>query len=95
MTLGTSAASLVTRTASLHAAGVIGAALVVSAWAGAAGSPAWGLTIVLASAAVSAFALGWIPLGADCRRSAVTVLFIGELAVLSGTGAAAPPFLAG
>lgn len=96
MTLGTSAASLVTRTASLHAAGVIGAALVVSAWAGAAGSPEWGLTIVLATAVVSTVALGWIPLGGRTAAvAAVTVLFIGELAVLSGTGADAPaPFLA-
>jgi Predicted membrane protein (DUF2339) len=96
MTLGTSAASLVTRTPSLHAAGVIGAALVVFTWAGAAGSPVWGLTIVLAAAVVSAFALAWIPLGGRTAAiAAATVLFLGELAVLSGTGAAAPaPFLA-
>ena len=96
MTLGTSAASLVTRTASLHAAGVIGAALVVFTWAGAAGSPAWGLTIVVAAAAVSLFALAWIALdGRTSAMAAAVVLFLGDLAVLSGTETNAPaPFLA-
>jgi Predicted membrane protein (DUF2339) len=96
MTLATSATSLVTRTETLHAAGVIAAALVVFTWAGVAGSPAWGLTIVLASAAVSAFALAWIPLdGRAAAIGAAIVLFIGDLAVLSGSDSGAPaPFLA-
>jgi hypothetical protein len=96
MTLGTSAASLVTRTPSLHAAGAIGAALVLFNWASAAGSPAWGMTIVLATAAASAFALAWVPLGGRTAAvAAVAVLFLGDLAVLSGTGEGAPaPFVA-
>ena len=67
MTLGTSAASLLTRTPALHAAGAVAAALVIISWAGAAGSPVWGLTVVLAAAAVSAYALAWIRLDAAGR----------------------------
>jgi hypothetical protein len=96
MTLGSSAASLFTRTPSLHAGGAIGAALVVSNWASAAGAPEWGMTVVLAVAVVSAYALAWIPLGGSTAAiGGLVVLFVGELAVLSGTEAGArPPFAA-
>ncbi len=91
MTLATSATSLVTRTSSLHAAGVVGAALVVASWAGAAGAPAWGLTVVIAAAAVSAFALAWLRVGGNSTAgAAAVVLFVGELAVISGAVAGAP-----
>ena len=98
MTLGTSAASLVTRTPSLHAAGVVGAALVVASWAGAAGSPAVGSddrARVGGGERVCA--------RMDARRAArlapsprPRALFVGELAVLSGIGwrRAPAPFLA-
>ena len=58
MTLATSATSLVTRVPMLHAAGVTAAALVVASWAGAAGSPVWGMTVVMAAACVSCICAG-------------------------------------
>ena len=96
MTLGTSAASLVTGTPSLHAAGVVGAALVVASWAGAAGSPPWGLTLVAASAAVSAYALGWMRVERTLAPGAACVsLFVSEVAVQTAiAGGAQPPVVA-
>ena len=105
MTLGTSAASLLTRMPALHAAGAVAAALVIISWAGAAGSPVWGLTVVLAAAAVSAYALAWIRLAEGsseasaapgsswAARGAAVVLFAAEGAVLTATvSGARPPF---
>ena len=42
VTLGTSAAALWSRVATMHVAGTVAAALVVTAWSAAAGSPDWG-----------------------------------------------------
>ena len=97
MTAATSGASLVTRTPALHAAGVIAAAFVVATWAGAAGSPSWGLTAALASAAVSTFALAWTRLAGErgkgvSHRATGAALFLGELALLAAVaGGARPP----
>jgi hypothetical protein len=94
VTLATSATSLVTRAAALHAAGAIAAAVVVLAWSGATGAPPWGLIAVLASCAVSIYALVWIRVarsGAECAEAAGVCLFIGELAVLAAQAGGAQP----
>jgi uncharacterized membrane protein len=72
----------------------VAAALVVTSWAGAAGSPAWGLTVVIASAVVSAFAIAWVYVGGEpAARAAAIVLFVGELSVLNAAAVGAPaPF---
>ena len=99
LTLATSAASLITREITLHAAGVIATAAVVAMWSGAAGAPPYGLVALVASAAVSVYAVGWIllvaPEDADRRAQVATAgaLLLGEgaaLAVVAGGGA--PPF---
>jgi uncharacterized membrane protein len=99
MTLATTATALWTRAASLHTAGCIAAALVIASWTAAAGTPMWGVTAVVASMAVSAYALAWIPLasrfGSDGQAApaACAVLFIGELSlILAGGAGAMPPF---
>jgi hypothetical protein len=97
MTLGTSITSRLTRTPLLHASGAVAAALVIMSWTGTAGSPRWGWTVVLATAAVTAFALGWIKVARDeatAAGAAVIVLFVAEAAVLVATVAGAPPPLA-
>jgi uncharacterized membrane protein len=95
MTLGTSVTSRVARTPFLHSAGVVGAALVIMSWAGAAGSPAWGPTVVLASASVTAFALVWTKFGGnEAPAAAAIVLFVAEASVLVATATGAPPPLA-
>ena len=94
VTLSTSATSLVTRAASLHAAGAIAAAVVVLAWSSTTGAPPWGLIAVLASSAVSIYALVWIRVarnGAGCAEAAGVCLFIGELAVLAAQAGGAQP----
>jgi uncharacterized membrane protein len=70
ITLAISATSLVIRTPSLHAAGVIAAAVVVLLWAGVTGAPPWGTVAVAAASAVSVYALTWIRIGEG--RSAST-----------------------
>ena len=97
MTLAISAASLATRTPSLHAAGAVGAAAVVLSWASVAGDRVWGMTAVLAAAAASAYALAWTQVERDglAVKAAGVVLFTGELAVLAASnGGARPPFAA-
>jgi len=101
ITLATTAASLVTRRAWLHGAGVIGAATVVAGWAWAAGDPRWGLTAILASSAVTAYALAWITpatsrwAAGPTSAAAGIVLFIAEAALLLAVnGGALPPFAA-
>ncbi len=99
MTLATSAASLWVRVPSLHVAGSMAAAVVLAAWSWAAGSPEWGLTAVLATTVVSAYALAWIPVGDKLgnknrvAQGACASLFVAEYALLlavdSGT---TPPF---
>jgi uncharacterized membrane protein len=99
VTLATSASSLLTRSASLHAAGTVAAAVVVFAWAGVVGAPPWGLIAVLASTAVSVYALAWIVVlrrEEDAGRTlaaAAVCLFIGDVAVTAahaGAGAGFP-----
>jgi uncharacterized membrane protein len=99
MTLATSAAALWSRVATLHAAGTIAAALVVTVWSGSAGSPAWGLTAVLSAAAVSAYAVLWTPLAGRFRSArqvaiaAGAAFFIGELSLIAAVeGRAMPAF---
>ena len=97
VTLATSASSLWSRVPALHAAGSLAAAVVVAAWAAAAGSPEWGLVAVLASAGASAYALGWIAVDAADRarsaRAACGVLFVAEIALmLAIEGGTTPPF---
>jgi uncharacterized membrane protein len=99
ITLATTVTSLVTRQAWLHGAGVIAAAIVVAGWAWAAGDPRWGLIAILASAAVTAYALAWIrPATArwavgPTSIAAGAVLFVAEAAVLLAVyGGATPPF---
>src|SRR6185503_2419352 len=60
ITLGTSAAALWTRVPTLHNAGCVAAALVITSWSAAAGSAAWGMTVVFAAAAISAYAIAWL-----------------------------------
>jgi hypothetical protein len=99
MTLGTSAAALWSGVATLHAAGTIAAAVVVTVWSGSAGTPAWGTTAVLSAAAVSAYAALWMPLanrfhGArQVARAAGAALFVGELSLIAAVeGGAMPAF---
>jgi uncharacterized membrane protein len=99
MTLATTATALWTRATSLHTAGCIAAALVMASWSASAGSDVWGLTAVLASMAVSAYALAWIPFASrfgsadQAAPAACTVLYIGELSLILAAGAGAmPPF---
>ena len=99
MTLATSAAALWSRVATMHTAGTIAAAAVVTAWSAGAGAPEWGLTAVLAAAAVSGYALLWQPLAGRFRASqqvawaAGAALFIGELSLIGAVdGGAMPAF---
>jgi uncharacterized membrane protein len=79
-------------------AGAVAAAVVAAVWAGAAGSTDWGVTAVLASAGVSAYALAWIAAGSrfgdrgHLAASACAVLFIAELALMAAVeGGTMPP----
>jgi hypothetical protein len=99
ITLATTATAIWIRTPVLHQAGCIATALVVMAWAGAAGSQEWGTTAVLAAAAASAYALVWIPLGLRTGEhpawstTACAVLFVGELSLVCAVGGGVlPPF---
>jgi hypothetical protein len=99
MTLATSAAALWSRVATMHTAGAIAAAAVVTAWSAGAGAPEWGWTALLAAAAVSGYALVWQPLANRFRESqqvawaAGAALFVGELSLIAAVdGGAVPPF---
>jgi uncharacterized membrane protein len=101
VTLGTSAAALYARVPLLHAAGAAAAALVVAAWTSAAAGPPWPSVALLAGAAVSAYALGWIVLWRARGEyeipamGAAAALFIGELsAILTMDGGEYPPIFA-
>jgi Predicted membrane protein (DUF2339) len=101
VTLATSAASLWVRVAPLHIGGTIAAGIVLSAWSWSAGSPDWGLTAVLATTAVSAYALAWIPIGdrlgsaPRVAQGACAALFVAEYALLAAVGGGTvPPFAA-
>ncbi|MDQ2673972.1 MAG: DUF2339 domain-containing protein, partial [Chloroflexota bacterium] len=98
ITLGTSAAALYSRAVLLHAAGVAAAAFVVAAWTSVAAPPPWPTVALLAGAAVSAYAIGWIVLWRGRGElevpaiGAAAALFIGQLtAILSMDGAEYPP----
>ena len=101
ITLGTSAAALWSRVATMHAAGTIAAAFVVTAWSATAGVPEWGLTAVLAAAAVSGYGLLWMPLAGRAFRlaspqvayAAGAAFFVGELSLIAAVeGGAMPAF---
>jgi hypothetical protein len=105
ITLGTSAAALWSRVPTLHAAGTIAAAAVITIWSATAGQPAWGLTAVLAAAAVSGYAFAWLPVASrfeNSERIAHTIgatLIVGELSLIAavegGTMPAFPILLVG
>jgi hypothetical protein len=99
MTLGTSAAALFTKSATMHAAGAIAAAAVITAWSGAAGSAQWGTIAAIAAASISAYALAWRSLahrfddGRSVTWAAAIALVIGELSLIAAAGGGAmPPF---
>jgi uncharacterized membrane protein len=99
VTLGTSAAALWSRLPALHMAGAVAAALVISVWSAIPGGEGWGLTVVLASSAVSAYALAWIALGErlggkrQLAASACVVLFVAEFSLIVAVGfGTVPPF---
>jgi hypothetical protein len=94
ITLGTSAAALAVSASRLHAAGTIAAALVIVAWAPIAAAESWGAVAVLASAAVSVYALAWIVSGIPALResyaqTAAAVLFVGEAVAILLVGESA------
>jgi uncharacterized membrane protein len=98
ITLGTTAATLYSRVAPLHAVGVAAAAMVVAAWASVAAGPPWPTVALLAGAAVSAYALGFAVLWRGRGEyevpavGAAAALFVGELtAILAVDGAGSPP----
>ena len=99
VTLAASTAALWGRTPSLHAGACAAAAVVVAAWNATAGADVWGLTAVLAPAAITAYALAWLRAG-DALGSRLiaagavcAALFIGELALVAAVdGGAMPPF---
>jgi hypothetical protein len=100
LTLGMSAASLATRTPSLHAAGAIFAALTIAAWSAVAGHE-WGLMALFAAGAAVAYALTWIRVSdrltgaAPAAVAAAAVLFLAEAStVLAASASPGPPFLA-
>jgi hypothetical protein len=93
LTLAASAVSLVTRAAALHAAGAIASGVVIAAWTAAIGEP-WTLVALVASAAASAYTLGWMALVRDRATAiaALTLLFLGELTALFAMAAEGTPF---
>ena len=100
ITLATSAASLVTRVVTLHVAGTVASAVVIAAWSTAVGAPPYGTIALVASVAVSAYAVGWIRLThrADEPRAGIaaagSVLVGGVAALAAVAGGGAPPFAA-
>ncbi|MEP6915669.1 MAG: DUF2339 domain-containing protein, partial [Acidobacteriota bacterium] len=100
LSLAASTVSLVTRTSTLHAAGIGAAAAIVAAWAATAGAP-WGLVALVAAAIASAYALVWMRVARrrtndeGAASAAAVVLFMGEAtAILAVSFGAAPPFAA-
>ena len=91
LTLATSTMALVTTTGAVHAAGIVAAGIIVMTWtANAAGSP-WPTVGVAASAAVSSFALAWLPVArrfglmTSAAVGAAAVLFLTDLTVTLAT----------
>ncbi len=97
LTLATGAASLSVRNGTLHAAGVIAAAVIVAAWTGAASAMPWTLIGLAASGAVTLLALLWQPIararhgGPTAAIAAAAVLFIGELTAIAAALAPGRP----
>ncbi len=99
ITLAASAASLATRVTVLHAAGVTAAALILAFWTGVGDGMPWTMIGVLASAAVTLFALVWQRVAATVGGRAIAaaaagiVLAIAELGVVAASAATGrPPF---
>jgi hypothetical protein len=99
ITLGTSAAALWSRLPTMHAAGTIAAAAVITIWSAAAGQSAWGLTAVLAAAAISGYAFAWLPLADRFKNSALlaqavgATLIVGEVSLIAAVeGGTLPAF---
>ena len=84
-TLAVSVTSLATRDRLLHVLGVGAAGLVITGWAAAGG---WASTALLASVAISGYALAWMPIAAKsgsvefAKRGAAVALFVSELTAL-------------
>jgi uncharacterized membrane protein len=100
VTLATGATSLVTRRMGVHAAGTVAAAVIVLAWTVAANAAPWMTVAIAASAVVSAFALGWIPVarrlgaGSAVAGAAASAIFLSTLTIVVATGGrVSPPFL--
>jgi uncharacterized membrane protein len=100
LTLATSIASLIVEIGALHVAGALAAALVVLAWTIEAAGHGWGLTALLAAAAVSTFTAAWLPV-AERRRltdsaafGAAASLFIAEGTAMAAAGSPDAPFVA-
>ena len=101
VSLATSAAALHSRMPMLHAAGACAAAVVVAGWTSVASPQPWPLVGLAAGAAVSAYALLWMPVfrkAGDSRIApvgAAAALLVGELtAILAGSTLARPPIAA-
>jgi Predicted membrane protein (DUF2339) len=100
LTLAVSVVSLATRQPILHAAGAIAAALVVTAWT-ANVSDDWASTALVAAAATSAFAVGWLRIAkrdgsvvTASRAAAVCLLAAQSAVILAASGTRPPPFAA-
>ncbi|MGH9313787.1 MAG: DUF2339 domain-containing protein, partial [Vicinamibacterales bacterium] len=96
LTLAVSVVSLSTRQPILHAAGAIAAAVVTTAWTGNV-SHDWALTAILAAAASSAFALGWLWIARrdgsvePAARAAAACLLLSQAAVILASSGRLPP----
>ncbi|MGH9331829.1 MAG: DUF2339 domain-containing protein, partial [Vicinamibacterales bacterium] len=96
LTLAVSVVSLSTRQPILHAAGAIAAAVVTTAWTGNV-SHDWALTAILAAAASSAFALGWLWIARRdgsverAARAAAACLLLSQAAVILASSGRLPP----
>lgn len=95
--LATSVTSLAVGAPRLHVASIAASAVVLIAWTNAAALTPWTLIGLIASAALSLYALAWIPaarrLAADVwgRRAAAVALFGSELTAVAASAAEGPP----
>jgi hypothetical protein len=93
VTLATSAMSLVVGAGLVHAAGAVAASIVMLAWTANAPAASWTTVGIAASAAVSSFALLWIPIArrfnsaTTAAAAAAATLFLTEFTVAVATGA--------
>lgn len=97
--LAASAVSLVTRRMALHGASTVVAAVIVTVWAGVAGSASWLIVALIASGVVSLYALGWIGIARRIQGSraaavaAALVLLAGEATALIVYDVSNPAFV--